>query len=160
MNARVVVIGVGNRFRRDDGFGPLVLDAIAGDLPDEVVTNESDGEPTRLIDMWAGADLAVVIEAVRRGAAPGTVVDIDASHHLQGAVSGARAVASHSLGLAQAMALGRVVGRTPAQLWIVGVEPLDLDLGEGLSEAVSESLEPASRRVLDHVRAAFAVADT
>ena len=154
MSARIVVIGVGNRFRRDDGFGPRLLDAIARDLPADIVVGESDGEPARLIDMWANADLAVVVEAVRRGAAPGSIVDIDASDRLDGMARGGQAVGSHSLGIADAIALGLAMGRTPRRLQIIGVEPADLGYGEGLSDPVSHSLASAIRRVLRHVRAA------
>lgn len=152
MSPRIVVIGVGNRFRRDDGFGPLLLDLVARRMPSGVEIAESDGEPARLIDMWAGADLAVVLESVRSGAAPGTLVDIDASDHFA-ATSRARTVGSHSLGIADAVALGRAMGRTPRRLRVVGVEPADLDYGEGLSDCVSASLIPATHRVLRHVRA-------
>jgi hydrogenase maturation protease len=154
MNARIVVIGVGNRFRRDDGFGPTLLDAIAGDLPAHVVVSESDGEPARLIDMWADADLAVVVEAVRRGAAPGSIVDVDARDGLDGIERGGQAMGSHSLGIAEAIALGLSMGRIPRRLRIVGVEPADLGYGEGLSDSVSRSLASATRRVLRHVRVA------
>jgi hydrogenase maturation protease len=69
---RVVVIGVGNEFRRDDGIGPEVLsrlqehvgarpDAAAGDT---LALVYSDGEPASMIEAWTGASLAVVVDAI------------------------------------------------------------------------------------------------
>ena len=57
-----VVIGIGNEFRRDDGAGSAVIGQLRGRVPCVrlVVT---DGEPTRLIDAWTGAALAVVVDA-------------------------------------------------------------------------------------------------
>ncbi len=60
-----MVIGVGNEFRRDDGAGPAVLARLRGRVPGGVELLVSDGEPARLIEAWAGAALAVIVDAVR-----------------------------------------------------------------------------------------------
>ena len=72
---RTVVIGVGNEFRRDDGAGPEVIARLRALQPGDaslsgVTLALSDGEPGRLIDLWAGARLAVVVDAVRDTAVP------------------------------------------------------------------------------------------
>jgi hydrogenase maturation protease len=154
MSAPVVVIGVGNRFRRDDSFGPLLVDAIAGEVPAGVDLSESDGEPARVIDAWAGADLAVVVESVRHGAPAGSVIDLDATEQFDGAMSRTGGAGSHSLGLAEAIALGRTLGRMPRRLRVVGVEPADLGYGEGLTETVARTLDLVASLVIRHVRAA------
>ncbi len=61
----MVVIGVGNEFRRDDGAGPAVVAGLRDLAPPGVRLVVTDGEPTRLIEAWAGAALAVVVDAVR-----------------------------------------------------------------------------------------------
>jgi len=61
----VVVIGVGNEFRRDDGAGPAVIGQLRDLVPSGVRLVITDGEPTRLIEAWTGAVLAVVVDAVR-----------------------------------------------------------------------------------------------
>ena len=61
----VVVIGVGNEFRRDDGAGPAVIGQLRDLVPSGVGLVITDGEPTRLIEAWTGAALAVVVDAVR-----------------------------------------------------------------------------------------------
>jgi hydrogenase maturation protease len=150
MSSRLVVIGVGNRFRRDDGFGPAVLDALADTPPPEVWLYESDGEPTRLLDMWVGADLAVVVETVRRGEAPGSIIELDTEARIETAGDGG-AGGSHSLGLADAVALGRVMDRMPRRLYVIGVEPSDLGQGPGLSDAVAAGVNTVVNRVRELV---------
>ena len=61
----VVVIGVGNEFRRDDGAGPAVVGRLRDLVPPGVELVITDGEPTRLVEAWTGAALAVVVDAVR-----------------------------------------------------------------------------------------------
>ena len=61
----MVIIGVGNEFRRDDGIGPEVVARLRDQVPATVELLVSDGEPARLIEAWSGAKLAVVVDAVR-----------------------------------------------------------------------------------------------
>jgi len=62
----VVVIGIGNTFRHDDGAGPALIERLRPQLDDQpgVVLAATDGEPTRLLDLWEGASTAVVVDTV------------------------------------------------------------------------------------------------
>ncbi|MGI9646364.1 MAG: hydrogenase maturation protease, partial [Ilumatobacteraceae bacterium] len=75
---RPLVIGVGNRWRGDDGVGPRAVDALAARTGDGVDLVALDGEPTRMVDAWAGRSAVVVIDAVRAGGPPGTIHRFDA----------------------------------------------------------------------------------
>lgn len=154
MSATVVVIGIGNRYRRDDGSALLVLAALADRLPSAVPVVDSDGDPTRLIDSWTGADLAVVVETVRSGKPPGTVAVVDDDALLGASAGSGRNQGSHSLGLLEAIALGTAVGRLPRRLRVVGIEPEDLGWGDQVTDAVAGGIEPAAALVLDIVRGA------
>ena len=65
-NGQIVVIGLGNTYRADDGVGVVVaaaLDELA--LPGvRVVTDVA--EPMNLLEAWSGAGLAVVIDEEER----------------------------------------------------------------------------------------------
>lgn len=149
MTVASIVIGIGNRYRRDDGSALFVLDALAGRVPPGTVVLESDGEPARLIKSWADAPIAVVIETVRGGSTPGSVSHITWEKDLAFS-SGERN--SHGLGVIEAVALGRAVGRMPRKLRLVGIEPEDLGWGEGLSDAVARSVSGAAELVLECLR--------
>jgi hydrogenase maturation protease len=150
---RVVVIGIGNRWRSDDGVGPAVAAAVRrhrfGDGTVDVL--ELDGDAARLVDAWAGADLAVVVDAVRSGAPAGTVrryagdpVEMPA---------GAAPASSHGLGLREAIGLGRAVGRMPERFVVIAVEGATFADGTGLSPAVGAAVPRAARLVIDEVGA-------
>jgi hydrogenase maturation protease len=149
----VVVIGIGNRFRRDDGSALKVLETLSGRVTDSASLVESDGEPTGVIDAWDGAELAVIVETIRRGDAPGTLMGIewDLEHAAPAFSRGEHG--SHSLGILEAIELGRVIERMPGRLRLVGIEPLDVGWGEGLSEPVARSVDGAARLVLDYLEA-------
>lgn len=75
---RIVVAGIGSEYRRDDGAGPAVAAQVA-DLVGGVTDLGTIADPLDLLGLWDGADLAVVVDAVRSGAKPGTVrlVELD-----------------------------------------------------------------------------------
>jgi len=154
---RVVVIGVGNEFRRDDGIGPEVLSRLreraAAKAGGTVQFVCSDGEPASLIEAWTGASLALVIDAVMADPpSPGRlhrfVIGRDEA-------SGARVVSSHGLGVGAAIGLADALGRMPDRLVVHAVEAGDVGYGVGLTPAVSAAADALTGAVLRDVQAAM-----
>jgi hydrogenase maturation protease len=146
-----VVIGVGNDYRSDDGVGWAVALQIEKLGIPGVLVSLSDGEPTSVVDIWAGMDLAVVIDAVRcEPLVPGRVrrSDIDLLQHT-GTVS-----SSHTLGIQDALPLGRALGRVPGRIVVIAVDAASLDLGVGLSEPVAAAVPHAVETVITELRRA------
>lgn len=146
---RAVVIGVGNPFRRDDGAGPEVASRVRAILPGVEVV-ELDGDPAGLMDTWEGADIAVVVDAVRSpGCTPGDIhrVAVGESDRL----AGPERVSSHRLGPGDAVDLARALDRLPGRLVLYGVEAASFDFGQGLTPAVEASIPLLVERVVDEV---------
>jgi len=153
----IAVIGVGNEFRGDDGVGLSIVTCLRGrarrnPLPPGVMLCTCDGEPARLLSLWEGADIAIVIDAGRTGV-PDSVGEV---HRFvsDGTLPQPEpdATSSHGLGLAAAVELARVLGRLPRILIVYAVEGGEFGLGLGLSPAVSAAVEPTARRVENEVR--------
>lgn len=142
---RAVVIGVGNEFRHDDGIGPAVATDVGHRNLPGVRIVISDGEPIGLLDAWADARLAVVIDAViGEPATPGrchrrTVDQLPPATGPAG---------THGSGIPEAVQLGRVLNRMPPQLIVYAVEVLDVSLGQGLSSPVAAALPTLVNAVL------------
>ncbi|HZO60098.1 MAG TPA: hydrogenase maturation protease [Solirubrobacterales bacterium] len=149
-SSAAVVIGIGNSWAGDDAAGVLVARALRGNLPEGVALVEHEGEPTALIDAWAGKKLAVVVDATRGGTPPGTLRCFDASSApLPAAYAGA---STHAFTLAQAIELARGVGRLPPRLLVLGIEGAVFEAGAEPLPAVAGAIEPAARKVVDLVR--------
>ncbi|WP_435642456.1 hydrogenase maturation protease [Streptomyces sp. H49] len=153
MNSRVVVIGVGNTLRGDDGVGPATVEALRHRVPDGTVLTVSDGEPARMLDLWRDADTVVVVESLRtRPARPGELHTLTAAD----AASRTAATAStHALGLGECLALAEVLGQLPQRLVVYAMEVADVELGAPLSEAVRSALPELIERVAASVRQAY-----
>ena len=148
----MVVIGVGNEFRRDDGAGPAVVARLCDLAPPGVRLVVTDGEPARLIDAWTGAALAVVVDAVRAQSPdtgpprPGTVHRFEVAG--PGAGPGGPA-SSHGLGFDDAISLAIALDRMPGRLIVHAIEAADLTLGPGLSPPVAAAVGAVAGAVLD-----------
>lgn len=91
-------------------------------------------DPLGLLDAWRGADGAILIDASRSGARPGTLHCFDAvAAPLPVALSPAL---NHSVGAAEAVELARELGRLPDSLLVYTIEGERFAEGPGLSPAV------------------------
>lgn len=141
-----VVIAVGNEFRRDDGAGLAAVERARARLPRGIGVVVSNGETSRLLDAWDGAAVAVVVDAARTGAAPGTVHRAELSGSEERVWRGAGG--SHALGVGDAVSLGRALGRLPARLIVYGIEGADFGSGQGLSQAAGAAVDQVADAVV------------
>jgi hydrogenase maturation protease len=151
---RTVVVGVGNEFRRDDGAGPEVIARLRALQPgdaslSDVILALSDGEPGRMIDLWEGARLAVVIDAVRDTAMPpGHRYQLTADAVADAADS---AASSHSIGFTDTVELARVLGRLPEKLMVFAVVGRDFGFGTELTAEVAAAVAELVEQVREIV---------
>ena len=143
MTDRAVVIGLGCAHRQDDAVGLLVARRVAATHPELRVLELDD--PTALLDAWAGADTAVVVDAVQAGGEPGdiVVVDLGATPVPAGRWAGG---GTHALGLAAAVDLARALGALPRTLVLVGVDAAGLSAGTPMTAAVAAAVTDAASR--------------
>jgi hydrogenase maturation protease len=137
-----IVIGVGNEYRRDDGVGPRVVAELTGRLAGADL-RVTDGEPSRMLDLWTGATLAVVIDAVYAPDRPaGEWFELAAAAAPESPSTG-----THGVGLGAAVALGRVLNRLPERLVVLAVCGREFGFGVGLSAPVEAAIAPVADRV-------------
>lgn len=142
----LVVVAVGNAFRRDDGAGLAVAERLRDRLPPAARLVECEQEPSRLVDAWEGADVALVVDAVASGAAPGTLHRFDASE--RPLPERLFRSSTHSFGIGEAIELARALGRLPDSVVVYGIEGAAFEAGEGLTPPVADAVERAAAAVL------------
>ena len=148
MNAAAVVIGVGNRWRRDDAAGLAVVDALRERVDDSVVLIESDGEPTRLLEAFGLAPRVVMVDAVLTGGEPGLVYRFT-DEQLPGGMGIGQS--SHLVQLYETIALGKLLDKLPNGLVLIGIEAIDFDNGEGMTPAVASGVIAATETILNEI---------
>ena len=153
MNAEpdgIVIIGMGNPLRRDDGIGWSVARQLEALVQPGVEVRIHRGGGLGLMDTWKGATTVVVIDAVSSGAPAGTVSRFDASaqplpQHLGTTCS------THDFGLNEAVELARAMVQLPSRFIVIGVEGADFTPGSGLSPVVAGAIEKTVEAVLQEL---------
>jgi hydrogenase maturation protease len=146
------VIGVGNRWREDDGAGLVVAQRLTGAVPESVEVLEHEGEPTSLVEAWEGADAVWLVDAVSSGAPPGTVYRLDAGDDALPARL--FRASTHHVGLAETVELARTLGRLPARTIVFGIEGARFRAGEGLTPEVAAAVARVADAVAEEVSSA------
>jgi len=168
MTGQLLIAGIGNIFLGDDGFGVEVANRLASlDLPDWAHAVDYGIRGMHLAyDLAGGYESAILVDAMPRGGAPGTiyVLEPDLQRPTAGAddeatLAGNPMFNAHGmqpdvvlgmLGMLEAEQAGGVV----RDILIVGCEPASVDYGIGLSPAVAAVVDEAVKVVLDLVSAA------
>lgn len=148
----VVVVGVGNAVRGDDAAGLAVAERVRGRAPRGVTVVECEQEPTRLLDAWAGADVALVVDSSLSGTEPGTIRRFDAV--ADRVPTKTFRSSTHAFGIGDAVELGRALGRLPSRVVVFGIEGADFALGSGLSDRVAAAVEQVVDAVLAELESA------
>ena len=146
---RILVAGVGNLLRGDDGFGPAVTELL-GHLPAGAEVVETGiGGIALLQELMVGCDGLVLIDAVDRGAAPGTIFVLEPD-----VGEGVHEPDVHLANPDRVLSMAKTMGYLPDRVRIIGCQPLEMDeLCQGLSPVVARALPLAVQRVEETVDA-------
>lgn len=143
---RVVVLGVGNRSRGDDGAGPEVVRRLQGRVPPGVDLLECGADPVELMERWDGCAVALVVDAARSGGEPGTLLRIEGAD--APLIFDGRRRSTHGMGIGEAIGLSGALGRLPRRLILYAIEAREFAPGDALSPEVEDCVERAARAVL------------
>ena len=143
---RTLIAGFGNILRGDDGFGVEVLRRLA----ERGIASNS----VELLDVGTGGirlaqelitpfDRLIIIDAATRGGAPGSVYVLAVDD-----VKPTREIDMHTAVPSRALEVARAFGRLPAEIYLVGCEPVSVDeLTMELSPPVAAAVAQAVRQI-------------
>lgn len=131
---RVLVVGLGNPDRGDDGIGVIVAHRLAGRLPSDVALAVRSGDMMSLIEDWAGFDALVCVDAAAPIGTPGRIHRIDlATSDLPQGIS---TTSSHGFGITEAIGLARSLHLAPRDIVVYAVEGRCFDGGAPMTPEV------------------------
>lgn len=153
---RVLVAGMGNVFRGDDGFGVEVVNRIdPRQLPAGVDIADYGVRGVHLtLDLLTGDyHTLVLVDTLRAGAAPGTVSVAEVASPVGG--TRAEPPAGGSLDLAAVLDLLATIGAALPRVVVVGCVPAVLEGRTGLSDPVAAAVPEGTRLAVELSRAAL-----
>lgn len=146
--AGIVVIGVGDPHRRDDGVGPAVAERLRPQRLPGVRVEICHGDTAGLMELWDGASLAVVVDALRgQPTTPGRV------HRIVVGSSSRRHLQTPRLDFSDVVDQARTQGRMPDRLIVFAVEAGDVGVGSGLTPAVAAAAGRVAAEIVTELAA-------
>lgn len=153
MTGGTLVAGVGNELMGDDGFGILAARrcAHAGLGPDVRVVEAGIAGIGLVQDLMDRYDTVIVLDTVDRGSAPGTLhvleITVPEIESMTYADRWELLTDMHYTIPSRVMILARALGVLPEKAYLVGCQPVQMELGHGLSDQVAASIDGAAARV-------------
>ena len=152
----VLVAGVGNVLRGDDGFGIAVVQQLAqrADLPSTVkVVEVGIGGISLVQELLDGYDVLLIVDAVDRGGPPGTIylLEPEVPDLSQWPFEQRQDFLAdmHMTTPARALILAKALGVFPPRVYMLGCQPTTCDdLIIGLSPPVQDAVAPGVERLI------------
>ena len=148
---KVLVLGVGNVLLSDEGLGVKALEFLKRDyaIPRSVSLVDGGTGGLALLSVITGHDSLIIMDAVRSGSAPGTVVRLEGADRVRS--GGYRVSSLHELGMEELLQASALEGCNP-EIVIIGMEPEDTSAGLELSPRVRRGLPLMARMVAEELR--------
>ena len=149
---RAVVLGIGNTILTDEAAGVRAVELLEQryQIPDNVLVIDGGTSGMEMIEDLSDLDFLIVIDVVKTGAAPGTVVKI-AGDEIP--VFFRRKLSPHQIALPDVLASLELLDAMPKEIVVLGVEPISLELGMEMTPTIAEQVPVLVEMAVAELRA-------
>lgn len=142
----MLIIGIGNPMRGDDGAGWAVIDKLEKQVTVEMLCKQK-GDISELLDLFARHSTVYIIDASLSNAPPGSWQRIDALR--QSLPIESNQTSTHGFNISQVIALAKNLNQLPIKLIIYAIAAECYDMSETLSPPVEKAVEEVSIAILN-----------
>jgi hydrogenase maturation protease len=146
-----LVLGIGNILLQDEGLGVHALERLTKDycVPSAIQLMDGGVMGLDLLPYLEGLSTLLVIDAVRTGQPPGTLIRLEGD-----AIPATLALkmSMHQAGLQELLATSQLQGTSPSKVILWGMEPANVDWGLDLSAPVAAGLDALIQAVIEELR--------
>lgn len=146
----VLVLGIGNLVMGDDGVGVLVAQRLLQGyrFPDNVEIMDGGTLGLDLLPKLENITNLIMVDAVETGEKAGTCVRL-CGQELPIALQ--TKVSPHQMGLKDLLAVSELMGHSPKEMVLIGVQPGSIEMEIGLTAEVEAQLEVLISSVLSEL---------
>jgi len=147
---RVLVLGIGNLVMSDDGVGVKVVQQLQRlyRFAENVEIMDGGTLGLDLLPKLEGIDHLIVVDAVETGRKPGTCVRLT-GEELPIALE--TKVSPHQMGLKDLLSVARLLGHSPREMVLIGVQPGSIEMGTELTDEVEATVDSLIQNVLNEL---------
>ena len=145
----MIIVGVGNPYRGDDGAGWAVIDELEK-MVDSKYLLKSQADVGELLDIFSRWPIVYIVDACLAKAMPGSWQRIDA---LQESIPQERAQTStHGFSLSQTIDLAKALHQLPKQLIIYAITGKTYLLKDLLSTPIAQAIHPVAKEIFQEMQ--------
>jgi hydrogenase 3 maturation protease len=132
LKGKVVIVGIGHPLRGDDALGPCLVKRLEGHL--DALCIDAGSAPENYLGkiIKASADVVLFIDAVDFNKEPGYYKILEQEEILKTGLT------THDL--SPRMLIEYLAAETKARIYLLGIQPKDLGVGQELSEPVQKAI--------------------
>jgi hydrogenase maturation protease len=147
----IAVFGIGNLLLSDDGVGVHVIERLRSEyeFPESVELIDGGTKGLDLLPLFEGRDKVLIIDAANFRKEPGAI-DMIEGDSIPAFLSSKLSV--HQIGLPDTLFAARIMGITPPEMCLIGIQPKSMETGTELSGEVQARVAALVERVLDKLK--------
>jgi len=148
---KIMVLGVGSILMMDEGIGVRAIEELEKRyiFPENVELLDGGTSGIELLSYISGKDCLIIVDAVKGGMAPGTVVKVEGDDiHKKFRTR----ISPHQIGISDLLASACLTGELPKQIVLYGIEPKTIQMGIGFSDEVMGGFDRLLEVIVEDLR--------
>lgn len=144
LSKKVVVIGIGNIFRSDDGVGPYIIDKLKeANISKNVELKNLESATIDILNVIEGAFTVIVIDSIECSTKIGKIHEFQ----LEDLPDHTNSFNLHNIGLKTLFLIAKKIERYPKNLRFYGIEIKDVSYNNQLSAEVKKSAKKLVKKL-------------
>jgi len=144
---KILIAGIGNKLKCDDGFGPKVIEELVKlQLPSEVDVVDYGTSAFKVLFDLENYDFVIFVDAIDKERRPGEVFVV--KPYLNEVKEEVLKISLHEVELEKILKIAKVLKVLPSEVIIVGCQPKILSNGLKMSREVEEAVKKTVKIIL------------
>lgn len=141
----IAIIGVGNYLMADEGVGIHATQKLRQEFKNDDCDIIDAGVPSMaLLHMTQGRKLVIIIDCAEFGGKPGEIITFKPEQVKRERNS---IISLHGTDLLSTLDVGQSLGLSQPPIWIIGIQPVKVEMSQELSPEVKKSLNELPRHI-------------
>jgi hydrogenase maturation protease len=140
VESKIAILGIGNLLQKDEGVGVHIISKLEQEYSFKPEISLIDGGTmgTDLLPYLEEHDKIIIVDAVNFDQKPGFVGTIENEDILRRLNT---KLSIHHLGLTDVLSTARLLDIEPSELYLIGVQPENIEMGTELTETIQSKIE-------------------
>ena len=138
---KVVIVGIGNIIKGDDGFGPCLVERLIGKLRSRCIDAGTTPENYVSVIEKEKPDTVLLVDSAHLDLNPGEWQILKGEDLLKSGFT------THDI--SAGMFFEYLKSRTNAKIFLLGVQPEDISLGSRMTSRVKKTLDETAKLILE-----------